>query len=246
MMFASESSHKIIIRTRIMKEMCAMFGVSSSDMAIVPVTTSPLGSPLSVPLFPSSSWAMEKNQYVDKYYIYQVISGYLTDHFMVCSGACAEMRGIIRITGASQRSLEFTKLVSLCVGGSHSLSVLESASPRYDVGTTPSTPAQRLHLILQRLVVTNVWERTEPFHEHMKSRTKDNYFCNTCQKYIYALYSTVVRLCPPDSSYLISKRQGEYSAEKTRKTTVPEGGECTATATDEEQQMDTREDDDNN
>ena len=95
MMFASESSHKIVIRTRSMKEMCAMFGMSSSDVAIVPVTASPLGSPLSTPLFATSSWAMEKSQYVDKHHIYQVISGYLTDHFMVCSGACAEMRGII-------------------------------------------------------------------------------------------------------------------------------------------------------
>ena len=204
MMYASESSHKIVIRSRIMKEMYALFGLSS-HMGIVPVTASPLGSPISAPLFASSSWTMEKHQYVDKHYIYQVISGYLTDHFMVCSGACAEMRGIIQITGASQRSLEFTKLVSLCVGGSHSMSVVESASPRYDVGTVPSTPAQRLHLILQRLVATNVWERAEPFHEHMKSRTKDNYYCNACQKYIYAQYSTVVRLCPPDSSYLISQ-----------------------------------------
>ena len=91
-----------------------------------------------------------------------------------------------------------------------------------------------------------MWERTEPFHEHIKSRTKDNYFCNTCQKYIYALYSTVVRLCPPDVSYLISKRQGEYSAEKTRKNHTTEG-ECTAAVAtnDEEQQMDTREDDNN-
>ena len=235
MMYASESSHKILIRSRIMKEMCAMFGLSP-HMGIMPVTTSPFGSPISAPLFASSSWTMEKSQYVDKHYIYQVMSGYLTDHFMVCSGACAEMRGIIRITGASQRSLEFTKLVSLCIGGSHSMSVLESASPRYDIGTTPSTPAQRLHLMLQRLVATNVWQRTESFHEHMRSRTKDNYHCNVCQMYIYAVYSTVVRLCPPDSSYLISKRQKEYSPEKTTKDNRSD---------EEPQMMDTREDDNN-
>ena len=91
--------------------------------------------------------------------------------------------------------------------------------------------------MLQRLVATNVWQRSEPFNEHMKSRTKDNYYCNLCQNYIYALYSTIVRLCPPDSSYLISKRQKEYSPEKTRKDN----------ASDEDQQMmDTREDDNNN
>ena len=95
MMYASESSHKIVIRARIMKEIGRMFGLSSSDVAIVPVTASPLGSPLSAPLFASSSWTKEKKQYADKHYIYQVISGYLTDHFMVCSGACAEMRGIL-------------------------------------------------------------------------------------------------------------------------------------------------------
>jgi len=243
MMYASESSHKIVIRAKIMKEIGTMFGMSSSDVAIVPVTASPLGSPLSAPLFASSSWTMEKKQYADKHYIYQVISGYLTDHFMVCSGACAEMRGIIRITGASQRSLEFTKLVSLCIGGSHSMSAVASASPAFDVGTTPSTPSQRLHLILQRLVATNVWERAETFHEHMKSRTKDNYYCNTCQMYIYVLYTTVMRLCPPDSSYLISRGQGEYSSEKTRKThdkDKQQNDECTAN--DEEQQMDTQDD----
>ena len=235
MMYASESSHKIVIRSRIMKEMCAMFGLSP-HMGIMPVTTSPFASPISAPLFASSSWAMEKSQYVDKHYIYQVVSDYLTDHFMVCSGACAEMRGMIRITGASQRSLEFTKMVSLCVGGSNSPSVLESASPKYDTGTTPSTPAQRLHLMLQRLVATNVWQRTESFREHMKSRTKDNYYCIVCQKYIYTLYSTVVRLCPPDSSYLISQRQKEYSPEKTTKDT---------TSDEEPQMMDMREDDNN-
>ena len=46
-------------------------------------------------------------------------------------------------------------------------------------------------------------------------------------------------LCPPDSSYLISRGQGEYSTEKARKN--QHDGECTAT--DEEQQMDTQEDD---
>ena len=146
------------------------------------------------------------------------------------------MRRIIRVTGASQRSLEFTKLVSLCIGGSHSLSVLEPASPRYDIATMPdSTPAQRLYLMLQRLVGTNAWQRTESFIEHMRSRSKDNYYCNVCQMYIYSVYSTIVRLCPPDSSYLISKRQKEYSPEKT----------TTKTTSDEEppQMMDTREDD---
>ena len=144
MMYASESSHKILIRVRIPKEMCALFGLPP-HMGIMPVKPSPLASPISAPLFASSSWTMEKNQYVDKHYIYQVVSDYLTDHFMVCSGACAEMRRIIRVTGASQRSLEFTKLVSLCIGGSHSMSVVEPASPRYDSATMPnSTPAQRL------------------------------------------------------------------------------------------------------
>ena len=235
MMYASESSHKILIRSRIMKEMSALFGLHP-HMGIMPVTTSSFASPISAPLFASSSWTMQKNQYVDKHYIYQVISDYLVDHFMVCSGACAEMRRIIRVTGASQRSLEFTKLVSLFIGGSHSISVVEPASPRYDTATMPnSTPAQRLYLMLQRLVATNAWQRTEPFNEYMRSRTKDNYYCNVCQMYIYSVYSTIVRLCPPDSSYLISKRQ-EYSPEKTTKTS------------DEEppQMMDTREDDNNN
>ena len=238
MMYASESSHKILIRSRIMKEMCAMFGLHP-HMGIMPVTTSPVASPISAPLFASSTWTMEKNQYVDKHYIYQVMSDYLVDHFMECSGACAEMRGIIRITGASQRSMEFTKLVSLCIGGSHSMSAVQPASPRYDIATMPnSTPAQRLYLMLQRLVATNVWQRTEPFYEHMRSRTKDNYYCNVCQMYIYAVYSTIVRLCPPDSGYLISKRQKEYSPEKTTKDN---------TTSDDEppQMMDTREDDNN-
>ena len=94
MMYASESSHKIVIRSRLMAEMCALFGLSP-HMGIMPVTASSLGSPISGPLFASSSWAMEKNQYVDKHYMYQVVSDYLMDHFMVCSGACAEMRAII-------------------------------------------------------------------------------------------------------------------------------------------------------
>ena len=116
------------------------------------------------------------------------------------------------------------------------MSVVEPASPRYDTATMPnSTPAQRLYLMLHRLVATNAWQRTEPFNEYMRSRTKDNYYCNVCQMYIYSVYSTIVRLCPPDSSHLISKRQKEYSPEKTTKTS------------DEEppQMMDTREDDNN-
>ena len=235
MMYASESSHKILIRLRMMKELIDMFGLHP-HMGIMPVTTTSFASPISAPLFASSTWTLEKNKYVDKHYIYQVMSDYLMDHFMVCSGACAEMRRIIRVTGASQRSLEFTKLVSLFIGGSHSMSVVEPASPRYDIATMPdSTPAQRLYLMLQRLVATNAWQRTESFTEHMRSRSKDNYYCNVCQMYIYSVYSTIVRLCPPDSSYLISKRQKEYSPEKT----------TTKTTSDEDapQMMDTREDD---
>ena len=236
MMYASESSHKILIRSRMMKEMIAMFGLYP-NMGVMLVTTTSFASPISAPLFASSGWTLEKNKHADKHYIYQVMSDYLVDHFMVCSGACAEMRRIIRVTGASQRSLEFTKLVSLCIGGSHSMSVLEPASPRYDIATMPdSTPAQRLYLMLQRLVGTNAWQRTESFTEHMRSRSKDNYYCNVCQMYIYSVYSTIVRLCPPDSSYLISKQQKEYSPEKTTtKTSIEEAP----------QMMDTREDDNN-
>ena len=238
MMYASESSHKILIRSRIMEEMIAMFGLYP-HMGIMPVTTTAFASPISAPLFASSSWTLEKYKHADKHYIYQVISDYLMDHFMVCSGACAEMRKIIRVTGASQRSVEFTKLVSLFIGGSHSMSVVEPASPRFDIATMPNkTPAQRLYLMLQRLVGTNAWQRTDPFTtEHMRSRSKDNYYCNVCQMYIYSVYSTIVRLCPPDSSYLISKRQKEYSPEKT----------TTKTTSDEDppQMMDTREDDNN-
>ena len=233
MMYGSESSHKIVIRSRMMKEMIAMFGLYP-NMGVMPVTTTSFASPISAPLFASSSWTLEKNKHADKHYIYQVMSDYLVDHFMVCSGACAEMRRIIRVTGASQRSLEFTKLVSLCIGGSHSMSVLEPASPRYDIATmSDSTPAQRLYLMLQRLVATNAWQRTESFTEHMRSRSKDNYYCNVCQMYIYSVYSTIVRYCPPDSSYLISKRQKEYSPEKTTKTSDE----------DPPQMMDTKEDD---
>ena len=141
-MYASESSHKIVIRARVMKEVGAMFGMSPADVAIVPVSSSPFASPFSAPLFASSSWNMEKKQYADKYYVYQVISDYLTDHYMVCSGVCAEMRGIVRISGASQCSLEFTKLVSLFVGWSHSMSTLASASPAFDLGMTSSTPSE--------------------------------------------------------------------------------------------------------
>ena len=237
MMYASESSHKIVIRSRVMKEMIAMFGLYP-HMGIMPVTTTAFASPISAPLFASSSWTLEKHKHADKHYIYQVISDYLMDHFMVCSGACAEMRRSIKVTGASQRSVEFTKLVSLFIGGSHSMSVVEPASPRFDIATMPNkTPAQRLYLMLQRLVATNAWQRTESFTEHMRSRSKDNYYCNVCQMYIYSVYSTIVRLCPPDSSYLISKRQKEYSPEKT----------ATKTTSDEEppQMMDTGEDDNN-
>ena len=35
--------------------------------------------------------------------------------------------------------------------------------------------------------------------------------------HIYSLYPSVVQLCPPDSTYCISRRQGEYSSENTMK-----------------------------
>ena len=165
-----------------MNEMVEMFDiVSPSDVAIVPTLSSPFAG---IPPQASSSWHIEKKQYVDMHYILQVLSDYVTDHYMVCSGVCSEMRGILRISGASNRSLEFSKLVSVLVGHLHSLSTLASASPAYDLGVTSSTQSEQLHHILKRPVATNVWERAEPFHVQFKSRPKDDYFCTTFQMYI--------------------------------------------------------------
>ena len=194
MMFGSESSQKIVLRMCIMEELINILGMSTIDMRLAATRQV------------TASWHMEKKQYVDRQYICQIISECVTDHFMICLGVCAEMRSILRITGASNRSFEFVNLVSTIIGHSTSPSSLTGATPEDDViALTNTTCVSRLQHIIKCLTSTHKWEEREE-KEQSASAAVASPYCPTCQMYIHTLFTMITRLCPSDNMYSISHR----------------------------------------
>ena len=66
----------------------------------------------------NGGWNIKKEQYVNRDYLYQFASELATDHFMVYSGICAELRSYLGILGISNKTFQLINILSTVLGHS--------------------------------------------------------------------------------------------------------------------------------
>ena len=219
MLFASESSIKMVLRVCVLRTMADMLANEGDRSAMTKRIDSRIAG------FRSSvacsgggaSCTVEKKQYVDRHYLYQLVSEYATDHFMICGGVCSELRSILRISGISNKMNELVNILSMVVGNSSLI-------------TSPSRDVCRETEYVQNEHVVHVADDGENFIGRLRYRLrmmlcsihsppmKDHYsFCPSCHIKLSTIVTILPDICKPDSMYDISRRQGIYNTDVTRR-----------------------------
>ena len=82
-------------------------------------------------------WNIERKEYVDRHYLFQIIAEFTANHFMLCSGRCPELRSVLPISSVSNKTSELINVLSTIIGHSSiherppSNIVAEAASLKY-------------------------------------------------------------------------------------------------------------------
>ena len=83
MLFASESSIKMVLRVCVMSTVADMLSKGGDRSAMIIRIDSRIAGRACTS---GDSSTVERKQYVDRQYFYQLVSEYATDHFMICGG----------------------------------------------------------------------------------------------------------------------------------------------------------------
>ena len=217
MLFASESSIKMVLRVCVLRTMADMLSGEGDRSAMTKRIDSRIAGH-SGSGGGGASCTVERKQYVDRHYLYQLVSEYATDHFMICGGLCSELRGILRISGISNKMYELVHLLSTVIGNSSLI-----ASPSRDVVSEMEyvqDPRGKFHVagdgenfigrLQYRLRMMICSLESPPMKDHYS-------FCPSCHIKISTIVTILPDICKPDNMYDISRRQGIYNTDVTRR-----------------------------
>ena len=224
MLFASESSRKIVMRMCVKLTLADMLSKTGDRSAMIRRIDSRIVDRLSASGGDFST--VERKQYVDRQYLYNLVSEYATDHFMICGGICSELRSILRISGISNKMYDVVTLLSMSIGQSSLI-----AAPSGDVvgetqylnsgGRHEYAAEDGEHFIGRmryrlRMTICCVDEyKRRP--EDTKLRQQHYSYCPSCHVAVSTIMTMVPEICKPDSMYDISRRQGIYNTDVTRR-----------------------------
>ena len=219
MLFASESSIKMVLRVCVMTTLADMMSKGGDRCAMTKRIDSRIVG--QVRSTSGDSTSVEKKQYVDRHYLYQLVSEYATDHFMICGGICSELRTILRVSGVSNKMFELVNLMSMVIGQS-SLVAAPSADAVRETdylkcgGRRFEDAAEGGENFIGRLRY-----RLRMMTCHIRqdaTNTKIQYsYCPSCHINISTIVKMLPEICKPDSIYDISQRQGIYNTDVTRR-----------------------------
>ena len=218
MLFASESSKKMVLRMCVRRTLADMLSKGGDKSAMITRIDSRIAGCRSSAS--GDSGAVERKHYVDRQYLYHLVSEYATDHFMICGGICSELRSILRISGISNKMCDVVNLLSMTIGQS-SLIAAPSADAVGEVqylnlgGRHEYAAEDGEHFIGRvryrlRMVTCNLTQESS-------SDTKLQYsYFPSCHVNISTIMTMLPDICKPDSMYDISRRQGIYNTDVTR------------------------------
>ena len=214
MLFASESSIKMVLRVCVLRTVADMLSKEGDRSAMTKRIDARIAGCRTASSGGGASCTVEKKQYVDRHYLYQLVSEYATDHFMICGGPCSELRSILRISGISNKMYELVNLLSMVIGNSSLI-----AAPSRDV-VRESEYVQDVHAaedgenfvgrLQYRLRMMICSLESPPMKDHYS-------FCPSCHIKISTIVTLLPEICKPDSMYDISRWQGIYNTDVTRR-----------------------------
>ena len=223
MLFASESSKKMVLRMCVKSTLADMLSKRGDRSALIIRIDSRIAGESSAS---GDSSTMERKQYVDRQYLYHLVSEYATDHFMICGGICSELRRILRISGISNKMCEVVTLLSMIIGQSSLI-----AAPSGDVvgetqyltlggGRHEYAAEDGEHFIGRmryrlRMMTCSVDDTQEDSRKDTKIQHYS--YCPSCHVNVSTIMTMLPEICKPDSMYDISRRQGIYNTDVTRR-----------------------------
>ena len=218
MLFASESSKKMVLRMCVRSTLADMMSKRGDKSAMIIRIDSRIAGQSSAS---GDSSTVERKHYVDRQYLYHLVSEYATDHFMICGGICSELRSILRISGISNKMYDVVTLLSMSIGQSSLI-----AAPSGDVigeerylnlgGRHEYAAEDGEHFIGRmryrlRMMTCSLDQQNLP-------NTKVQYsYCPSCHVNVSTIVTLLPEICRPDSMYDISRRQGIYNTDVTRR-----------------------------
>ena len=223
MLFASESSKKMVLRMCVKSTLADMLSKRGEKSAMIIRIDSRIAGRSSAS---GDSSTMERKQYVDRQYLYHLVSEYVTDHFMICGGVCSELRGILRISGISNKLYDVVTLLSMIIGQSSLI-----AAPSVDVvgedrylnigGRHEYAAEDGEHFIGRMRYRLRMMTCSLPTQESSSTddtKVQQQYsYCPSCHVSVSTILTMVPELCKPDSMYDISRRQDIYNTDVTRR-----------------------------
>ena len=218
MLFASESSKKMVLRMCVKSTLADMMSKRGDKSAMSIRIDSRIAGHLSTS---GDSSTLERKQYVDRQYLYHLVSEYATDHFMICGGICSELRGILRISGISNKMYDVVTLLSMTIGQSSLIAAPSGdvvGEERYlNLGGRHEYAAEDGEQFIGRMRY-RLRMMTCSLDQQNLSNTKVQYsYCPTCHVNVSTVMTMVPEICKPDSIYDISRRQGIYNTDVTRR-----------------------------
>ena len=217
-LFASESSKKMVLRMCVRRMLSDMLSKNGDKSAMITRIDSRIAGRRSSASGDSST--VERKHYVDRQYLYHLVSEYATDHFMICGGICSELRSILRISGISNRMYDVVTLLSMSIGQS-SLIAAPSADTvgevRYlNLGGRHEHAAEDGEQFIGR-VRYRLRMMTCNLSQDSRDMTLRYSYCPSCHVNISTIVTMLPDICKPDSMYDISRRQGIYNTDVTRR-----------------------------
>ena len=218
MLFASESSKKMVLRMCVSSMLADMMSKRGDKSAMNIRIDARIAGESSAS---GDSSTVERKQYVDRQYLYHLVSEYATDHFMICGGICSELRSILRISGISNKMYNVVTLLSMSIGQSSLI-----AAPSGDVvgeeqylnlGGRDEYAAEDGEHFIGRMRY-RLRMMTCSLDQQNLSNTKVQYsYCPSCHVNVSTIVTMLPEICKPDSMYDISRRQGIYNTDATRR-----------------------------
>ena len=218
MLFASESSKKMVLRMCVRSTLADMMSKRGDKSAMIIRIDSRIAGESSAS---GDSSALERKHYVDRQYLYHLVSEYAADHFMICGGICSELRSILRISGISNKMYEVVTLLSTIIGQSALIAALSGdvvGENRYlNLGGRYEYAAEDGEHFIGRMRY-RLRMMTCSLDQQNLSNTKVQYsYCPSCHVNVSTIVTMLPEMCRPDNMYDISRHQGIYNTDVTRR-----------------------------
>ena len=216
-LFSSEFTLKFLVREQIMDILSTYYHTKDPAATVIRLHST------------VNMYQKLRRRHIDAHYLKSMIAESLSDHFMLCTGACVNMRMTLRQSGASSRTSQFLSMLTSMIGISHDTAY--PPQPHYD--DTAVTRRDEGDLYVRRLQFNIHRVRESRKRQHSSSQQQQRQemtYCPSCSCHIDTLLINLPSICKLDNLYEIGKRSGPYTVTHIDRYAPPPTSTAAATA----------------